>query len=112
MRKDSPTESSLWKEQGLNAIKFSGVRLSFPEYLLGDYKSIYNKPSLKLSNLKENHLLRVLLMEHADKEKHAHIENEMRSKLMGYQGDLAKGSQIIEILQKDKGAIMNKLWEV
>lgn len=52
----------------------------------------------KLSNLKENHLQEVLLIKHVDKEKHTHTENKVKSKFIGYQGDLSKGLAIIEAL--------------
>lgn len=61
----------------------------------GDYKVIYNLASLKLSDLKENHLPRVLLIVHANRKKHAQSENEEKSKLSGYRKDLAKGQTII-----------------
>lgn len=100
-KKVSPYESSLWSGDDFDAIKFIGAHLPFLEGFPGAYTAVYNNPSPKVYNLKENHLLRVLFMEHADREEHAQTENELRTKLSSYKGDLTKGKTIIDALQKD-----------
>lgn len=58
----------MWNEIDFNAIKFIGIGIPFPEDFPNNYKIVYNKPFLKLSNLNENHMMRVLLMKRANRE--------------------------------------------
>lgn len=80
----SPTKYLLWSDDAFHAIKFIGINLPFPKYFSGDYKVVCNNLSLNLYNLKETHLLRVLLMEHDDWEKHSKANKEPMTKLSNY----------------------------
>lgn len=74
----------MWNNSDFDVIKFTSAHFPFPKDFLADYKSISGWVSLKLSNLKENHLLKIPLMEHASKYMNTQIENELKSKLTGY----------------------------
>lgn len=51
-------------------------------------------------------------MMRAYREKHAQTENELKSNIICYQGDLSKCWVMIKELQKEKDALMNKLRKV
>lgn len=51
-----------------------------------------------MSNMKENHFLRGLILEHIDMEKRDQCKHELRVKLKHYEEDYAKGQEIFESL--------------
>lgn len=65
-----PYHSSMCNYPNFDSIKFTGTRLPFVKDFLGEYEAICNRLSLKLFDLKESLLLRVLLMKHVDREKY------------------------------------------
>lgn len=67
-----------------DSIKFTSARLPFDKDFPNDYKAFCNRASLMLSGLKKNHLLKVLLMKHIYREKHAHTKSKLKFKLEGY----------------------------
>lgn len=77
----------MWSDDTFDAIKLTGVHLSFPEDSPVDYKVIFNHPSPKQSNLKEIHLLRVLLFKQIDMEGCAKADKEPQAKFSKYKGD-------------------------
>lgn len=99
------------KYPNFDSIKFTDTHLPFFEDFLGEYEVIYNRLSLKLFDLKQSLLLRVLLMKHVGREKYVQTENELTSKFVGYQRDLSKVQVIIESLQKEKDALVTKINE-
>lgn len=57
-----PPKSSLWNEVGFDYVKFTVYYLIFYKDFLADYKVLSTKSSPKLSDMKENHLLRGLML--------------------------------------------------
>lgn len=102
----------MWNELHYDAIKFIGVRLPFLKDFLGDYKIGYYKSSLKLSDLKKNLRLRVLLIKCAKREKQTQTKNELGTKVTRYQCNLTNGQAIIHVSQKEKESLTNKLHKV
>lgn len=78
---DLPHQSSMWNDLTFDDIRLNFACLPFNEDFSGDDKSICNNAPHKLSNLKENHLSRVLLMEQIKREKHTITVNELKSNL-------------------------------
>lgn len=107
----SHAESSLWGDNAFDTIKFTNTRLPFPKDIIGNYKVVYNNPSSKLSNLKGTHLLRVIHMKHADREKHSKTKTKLVTELYNYKGNLTKNQSIIETLHKEKDTLTRKLEE-
>lgn len=90
-RGNLPYQSSMWNDPNFGVINFIGVLLLFNEDFSDDYKVVCNMAFFKLFDLKENNLLRVLLVENSDRKKHAQTDNKLKSKILRYQVDLAKG---------------------
>lgn len=61
--KVAPLPPSLWINLGFDIIQFTGFNLPFSEKFPGDYKTLSTKTSFKLTDMKENHLLRGLMLE-------------------------------------------------
>lgn len=57
-----PLLPSLWTDSGFDVVQFTSSHLSFFERFSGDYKTLNIKPSSKLTNKKENHLLMGLIV--------------------------------------------------
>lgn len=64
-----PFHSSLWGDSGFDAVKFTSSHILFFKEIPGDYKVFNAKSFPKLSDMKENHLIRGLMLEHVDREK-------------------------------------------
>lgn len=90
------TESSMWNDDPFDTIKFTGVLPLSPKISQGG------------SPAKEALLLRVLLIEHVERKKHANVDKETKEKLSKYKGYLANGHDIIETLQKVNETITGK----
>lgn len=107
MRNNPPHQPSMWNDPTFDDMKFTSTILPFDEDFLGDY--ISNETPQKLSNLKENHILRVLLMEWVDSDKHAQIMNELKYSLLVSQGNVTKGHAILNIFLKENEDLATKL---
>lgn len=51
---------------------------------MGEFNVVFIHTSPKWLNPKEDHLLRVLLMEHVDRDKHDKADKELKKKLSKY----------------------------
>lgn len=59
--------------------------------------------------MKDNHLLRGLMLERVDREKRDHVENELRKKLKRYEESYTKSQGLVESLQNEKESWATKL---
>ncbi|CAI8595149.1 unnamed protein product [Vicia faba] len=71
-------KSSLWSDFCFDIVKFINSHLFFSEEFPCDCKSLNTKPSPKLSDMKDNHLLRGLMLKPFDMEKRYHVKNELK----------------------------------
>lgn len=90
---------------GYDIDKFIGYHILLSKEFLGDYKTLNIKPSPKISNIKENHLLKGLMLERVDMERRDHVENKLIAMLKHYEDSYAKGYKLLESFQKEKGVM-------
>lgn len=60
--------------------------------------ALNTKSSPKLSNIKDNHLLKGMMFEHFDREMQDSVKNELRIKFKCYVESYAKGREMFESL--------------
>lgn len=80
-----PSKPPLWSDSSFDVIHFTGSNLPFSKKFPGDYKAIKAKPFSTLIDMKENILLRELMLERFDQKRRDGVKKELREKLKKYE---------------------------
>lgn len=86
--------------------------LFFSKEFLGDYRALNTQLSPKISGMKENHLVRQLMLEGVETEKRDHVGNDLREKLKRYEESYAKRHGLLDSLKNKKKYLAIKLGNV
>lgn len=74
----------MWSDVGFNAIQFIGSYLPFSEKFPGDYKALQYKSYFALIGMKDNLLLRTLILEDVEQRRRYQAKKELMEKLKKY----------------------------